>query len=153
MIEESAEYIESINLAKSWGKLLNDNHPNINCVIPPSIAGLHISLGKYSKNDKNKPKCLIQGKKVSFKITEIKTMKTVREIPENICGQSIDNNGLRYYPCLWILAEILFLNDFKFETKYPPHISLAALAVQLNVDKVEQLKGNIKINHDEEKEK
>ena len=138
LIKDSEEYAESINLGKSWAKLLDDESPTIQCIKPPSLVGMHISLGRWSKTDEDIPKCLIEGKQVSFKIMgDIKTMKTFREIPTNLPGQ-YTKNGMRYYPTLWILAEIQF-NDFQFETKYPPHISLACVAVQLNVDKVEKL--------------
>ena len=57
---------------------------------------------------------------------------------------------MRYYPTLWILADIDFKyieidgvkSDFKFNTRYPPHISLACVAVQLDVDKVGKLEQN-----------
>eukprot|EP01084_Bolivina_argentea_P080923 146546_1 len=133
----NSEYNKSINICKSWANMINTNNktPNIKCVTPPSVAGLHISLGSYKDIGKNdRPKNLIEGVNVSFKIKNIRIFPSIRKIPQNIEGQST-NNGLRYYPTLWVIADIDF-TDFKFKTRYPPHISLACIAVQLNVNQV-----------------
>ena len=140
LIKDTEEYKESINLGKSWAKMLNNESPLIECIKPPSMAGLHISLGRWSKSDKSIPKDFIQGKEVEFKIIEIKTMKTFREIPMNLQGQH-SKNGMRYYPTLWIMADVQFI-DLNIDTEYPPHISLACVAVQLDMDKVEKLSMN-----------
>jgi len=79
---------------------------------------------------------------VKFKIKDVFIFPAIRPFPQNIPGQYTDNKGFRYYPTLWILADIQFV-DFKFATKYPPHISLSCIAVQLNVNKVEKLKMNM----------
>ena len=67
-------------------------------------------------------------------------MKTFREIPMNLAGQ-YSKNGMRYYPTLWIMADVQFI-DLNIDTEYPPHISLACVAVQLDMDKVENLTKN-----------
>ena len=65
---------------------------------------------------------------------------SIRKLPQNIQGQYTNKDGLRYYPTLWILADIDFKyieidgikSDFEFKTRYPPHVSLACVAVQLS---------------------
>ena len=116
--------------------------------------GFHISLGKH-ENDEQRPKLLIEQSKVSFEITNIRLFPSIRKLPQNIEGQYTNNNGMRYYPTLWILADIKFgyieidgiKTDFKFNTRYPPHISLACVAVQLNVERVGKLENDIMNNN------
>ena len=74
-----------------------------------------------------------------FEITSIETLKTNHDLPTNLPGQAILNDTDRYYPTLWIMA-IVKLIDFELEMMYPPHISLATIAVQLRIDEVEKLK-------------
>ena len=76
-----------------------------------------------------------------FEITGIQTLKAHRNLPTNLPGQAILNDTDRYYPTLWIMAMVKFI-DFELETMYPPHISLAAIAVQLRIDEVEKLNQN-----------
>ena len=72
---------------------------------------------------------------------------SIRKLPQNIQGQYTNKDGLRYYPTLWILADIEFKyieidgikSNFEFKTRYPPHVSLACVAVQLDVNKVQKL--------------
>lgn len=88
---------------------------------------------------------------MSFSIKNVRSFPSIRKLPQNIQGQYTNNDGMRYYPTLWILADIDFKyiemndvkSDFKFNTRYPPHISLACVAVQLDVNKVGQLENNI----------
>lgn len=95
-------------------------------------------MGVWKKTDDKIPKCLIEKSVVQFNIVNVRAFPSVRKSPQNIPGQYTNNKGLRYYPTLWILADIEFVN-FKFATRYPPHISLSCIAVQLNVNKVEKL--------------
>eukprot|EP01083_Nonionella_stella_P038825 105556_1 len=129
----TTEYKQSLRLAKTWASLLNVHKPRIQCITPPSVAGLHISLGRYHR------KQFTHGNKVMFKVTNVKVSQPFRQMPENIDGQHTSSDGLRYYPTLWILAEIEFV-DFQFiPYSWAPHISLASVAVQLDVGQVEQL--------------
>ena len=59
----------------------------------------------------------------------------MRTIPMNLPGQYTDDDGLRFYPTLWVLAQVDFI-DFDAPTEYPPHISLACVAVELEEDRV-----------------
>eukprot|EP01084_Bolivina_argentea_P080924 146549_1 len=135
--KDNDKHLKSVELCKTWSLMINDSDPKIECVSPPSISGLHISLDHIA-NDDNKPKQLIEGETVSFIINDIKLYPTTRQFPQNIDGQFTSNDGLRYYPTLWVLAEIEF-KHFTYNTKYSPHISLACMAVELSVDAVDKL--------------
>ena len=77
----------------------------------------------------------------------IRIFPSIRKTPQNIEGQYTNNDGLRYYPTLWIIAGIEFI-DFEYVTKYSPHISLACVAVQLNVNNVAKFEINQFDNND-----
>eukprot|EP01083_Nonionella_stella_P016313 45567_1 len=138
-IKHRTEYNQSIHKGKHWASMVDTANPTISCVTPPSVAGFHISLGSTTQNAN---RCLSEGELVSFRIKTIKTILTLRKGPQNIEGQFTNDEGWRFYPTLWIIADIEFI-DFEFATGYPPHISLACVAVQLNVDKVAQLELNV----------
>ena len=72
---------------------------------------------------------------MSFDITNITAFLSARKTPQNLPGQRTGADGMRFYPTLWVLANVNFV-DFEVATKYPPHISLACVAAQLDVDKV-----------------
>jgi hypothetical protein len=61
----------------------------------------------------------------------------MRPKPRNLPGQFTDADGMRFYPTLWVLAQVEFIN-FDAPTKDPPHISLACVAVHLEEDKVDE---------------
>ena len=67
----------------------------------------------------------------------ITSLRTQRPTPQNICGQSTDTNGMRYYPTRWIFVNVNFV-EFQFYPRYPPHISVCCVAVQLKVDDVDE---------------
>merc|ERR1719203_1639424 len=115
----------------------NTEEPIIDCITPPSVDGLHITLctSSYKKPIKLRQ---LQGRRVSFNIDKIKMLPTRRSRPQNISGQTIYNDGSKYYPTLWVVADVEFV-DFGFECEYEPHISLACVAVKLSVDKVDKL--------------
>lgn len=144
-IKNTEKYRDSINIGKMWALKVNTTNPKIKCVKPPSVAGFHISLGCWDKNDEQTPKCLKEGTMVSFKIKNISAFQTLRKCPQNIPGQGTNDEGLRYYPTLWVVANIEFI-DFEFPTKHPPHISIACISVQLDVDKVHKFEMEQKIN-------
>eukprot|EP01084_Bolivina_argentea_P111367 198728_1 len=148
-LKSSDNYTKSIDLGKSWSSMIHtspesSSTPVIHCVSPPSIAGLHVSLTQQRDNN-DKPKQLIKGKKVSFTISNVKSLLSIRKHPQNIDGQHTSNDGSRYYPTLWVLADLQFCN-FAFQTRYPPHISLACVAVRLSVHDVArfEIKRNLK---------
>ena len=90
-------------------------------------------------DDDAKPDELEKEKEVKFKVKGLKLQPTLRPGPENIDGQFAFEDGTRYYPTLWILADVQFVG-YSYNTRYPPHISLACVAVKLSVEKVEKLK-------------
>ena len=108
--------------------------------------GLHISLGVHDISSGNLPNGLIVNKKVEFKIGDIISFRSIRPVPQNIPGQFTNEYNLRYYPTRWLFAEVTFI-DFDFPTRYPPHISIACIAVQLNVDHVDKFEKEYKNNN------
>ena len=105
------------------------------CFDDAFTTGLHISLGTWSDDDEERPACLREGASVSFNIANITAFPSARKTPQNLPGQRTDADGMRFYPTLWVLAYVNFV-DFELATKYPPHISLACVAAQLDVGKV-----------------
>jgi len=145
-IKNTDKYHDSINVGKKWALDVNAANFKIKCVKPPSVAGFHISLGCWDKNDQQIPKCLKEGSMVSFKVKNIKSFLSLRKCPQNIPGQYTNDEGLRYYPTLWVVADIDFI-DFEFpKLPHPPHISIACIAVQLDVEKVHKFEMKQKIN-------
>jgi len=127
----------AINKAIEWNEMFKmDSKDNIKWVSPPSMAGLHISLGTSIQVKNNDTKLKI-GAKIDFNIKDIISFPTVYRIPKNLPGQVTDKYGYRYYPTHWIFIDIEFI-DFKFKTKYTPHISLASIATKLNVNNVDK---------------
>eukprot|EP01083_Nonionella_stella_P262606 892789_1 len=146
----SSWYKESKELGLCWSNLVsiaNPTHthrnrnrnrnksPTIGSVTPPSVVGLHISLGVWSITAANLPQTLIKNRKVEFSIGNIISFRSIRPTPQNIPGQYTNKQNLRYYPTRWLFLEVTF-NNFQFKTKYPPHISIGCIAVLLNVDHV-----------------
>eukprot|EP01083_Nonionella_stella_P216077 777161_1 len=105
-LKSSDNYSKSIDVCKSWSAMIHTSPespstPVIHCVCPPSIWGLQ-------RDNNDKPKQLIKGKKVSFTISNVKTLLTIRKHPQNIDGQHTSLDGSRYYPTLWVLADLQF---------------------------------------------
>jgi len=129
------EYQLAQTVCRSWADLVHRSNAIIQCVNPPSLAGLHISLGTWD-NDENLPECLKEGASVSFAVKTIKVQPSMRTAPQNLPGQFTDSEGMRFYPTLWVLAQIDFIDFVSPTGVYPPHISLACVAVQLEEDEV-----------------
>mmetsp|Transcript_4117 Transcript_4117/g.6993 ORF Transcript_4117/g.6993 Transcript_4117/m.6993 type:complete len:274 (-) Transcript_4117:35-856(-) len=138
LLEGHGQHEACHNKAMLWASTLNDKDAVIECVKPPSVAGFHISLARWSKSDAQFPKDkLVEGKTVEFECGDIELFVSDRAEPVNLPGQHMDEDGFRYYPILWIKTPLTW-KDFEFQTRFAPHISLAALAVRLKVDEVEQ---------------
>ena len=128
------------------------NIGNVGWAVPPSMAGLHITLGVYDKNCKDFPSILEHNKKVTFSIESLTSFPSWRELPTHLAGQKIDNNGFCFYPTHFIFLDIKWQNGFEFETKFSPHVSIACIATKLNAQDVIQYNENIK-EKEKEKEK
>ena len=89
----------------------------------------------YDISDENLPEELQIGKKVEFEIHDLISFRSIRPTPQNIPGQFTNEFNMRYYPTRWLFASISFVN-FKCITRYPPHISISCIAVQLDVHQV-----------------
>lgn len=90
-------------------------------------------MGVHDIKSRHLPNGLVVNKKVEFSIGDIISFRSIRPTPQNIPGQYTNEKNLRYYPTRWLFAEVTFI-DFDFPTRYPPHISIACIAVLLNVD-------------------
>ena len=135
----------AIKKAKKWTKLAkntcnNDDNSDYRYIIkwvsPPSVVGLHITIG--SSNDSN---ILKENMRIEFNIDNIIAFPSIHNIPININGQKMDNNGMRYYPVLWIFIDVIFNDKYNkiFKTKYPPHISIATISAKLPVKDVSKI--------------
>ena len=109
-------------------------HCGVTCHSP---SGLHISLMTKDISDPDVPDCFRIGRRVDFEFDSIISLRTLRRTPQNIIGQSTDTNGMRYYPMRWIFVNVNCV-EFQFCPRYPPHISVCCVAVQLNVDHVDE---------------
>jgi len=144
---ESPWYTESEQLCIVWNEMINtvlatadqsmSRPPVIRCVSPPSVVGLHISLTSKDISDPDLPRCLVVGRRVQFEISGLTSLRSQRPYPQNIAGQHTNADGLRFYPTRWIFVKVNFV-DFEFEPRYPPHISVGCVAVQLDVNRVEE---------------
>ena len=56
----------------------------------------------------------------------------------NLPGQRDLDGGLRYYPVMWVFQRVNFV-DFEFATRFPPHVSLAAVALKLSIAAVAEM--------------
>eukprot|EP01084_Bolivina_argentea_P271785 462538_1 len=129
-------YKEAIERGTKWANKINEKQINIKTVPPTAISGLHITLKRIDINDKDKPKCFVDGNIVKFKIKRLVCFPPFRENPKNLPGQEIDN-GYRWYATCWFSLEIEF-EDFEYKTRFPSHVSLCNVGVKLKVDDVEK---------------
>ena len=102
------------------------------CLAP---SGPHVSLATKDISDSDLPDCFRIGHRVNFEFNGITSVRTQRPRPQNIPGQYTDTDGMRYYPTRWILANVDFVG-FEYIPRYPAHVSICCIAVQLNVDQV-----------------
>ena len=102
-----------------------------------SPTGAHITLATKDRFDRDLHKSLCIGRLVQFEFTNITSVRSFRTAPFNIPGQYTDPNGMRYYPLQWIFANVHF-EDFEYATRFPPHVSIGCIGVQLNVDQVDE---------------
>jgi len=131
------DYNLAITTCRSWAGLVQRSNANIQCVSPPSLAGLHISLGTWDNDDAKRPEYLKEGASVSFQVSTVNVLPSFRKTPQNLHGQFTNADGMRFYPTLWVLAQVDFI-DFDAPTEYTPHISLACVAVELAENEVSE---------------
>ena len=92
-------------------------------------------------SDPDLPDCFRIGHRVEFKFNNITSLRTQRPRPQNIPGQYTDTDRMRYYPMRWIFANVDFVG-FEYIPRYPAHVSICCVAVQLNVDQVDEFTKN-----------
>lgn len=79
--EHDKTHDQAIALGNSWADLLKVQDPHFEMVTPPSESGYHITLGRWSMDDDDKPHSLIPDKTVGFKLTEPIVELTLRPLP------------------------------------------------------------------------
>ena len=108
-----------------------------------SQSGPHVTLATKDISDPDLPDCFQIGHRVEFEFNNITSLRTQRPTPQNIPGQYADSDGMRYYPMRWIFANVDFVG-FEYIPRYPAHVSICCIAVQLNVDQVDEFTKNRK---------
>ena len=94
-------------------------------------------------SDPDLPECFEIGHRVEFEFNNITSLRTQRPMPQNIPGQYTDTDGMRYYPMRWTFANIHFVG-FEYVPRYPAHVSICCVAVQLKVEEVDEFTKNWK---------
>jgi len=116
--------------AKEWGKLLGLRRITHDFFIPTSEAGMHISMGLIKPEEK--PDFVVDGKKVSFTIKGFTTMPYMRALPIIFPAQrTTEINGIicMNFPTRWYFLDVV-VQDFEFNFKYQPHVSLACYGLK-----------------------
>jgi len=116
--------------AQEWGKLLGLSSVAPDFFIPTSEAGMHISLGLIKPEEK--PDFVVDGKRVSFTIKGFTTMPYMRALPIIYPAQrttEIDGIICMDFPTRWYFLDV-DVQDFEFNFKYQPHVSLACYGLR-----------------------
>lgn len=110
----------SAEWALKWSKLMGIQQPKIGFFSPTSILA-HVSLGN---NAPAKHACVVEGKVVKFRVTQLTTMPFTQSLPMNYPGNHRIVDGKRDYASQWYFANVEFI-DFPYPFFYPPHITIA----------------------------